>query len=204
MTSAAHPILAEVDTALSKAPASWHLTVLRRITDLFIANAELYGGDQVALFGEVMCRLIAKADRVALAELSAKLAPVANAPAKALDRLARHPDIAVSGPLLEFAAALPDEDLVAIADTDRADLKLLAKIAARPKLSAAVTDVLLKRGNRAIQRKVIDNPNACISEMGFARLINGLKGDKDVAAAIAVRPDVPAELRMWLNAVLNP
>jgi uncharacterized protein (DUF2336 family) len=177
--------------------------VLRRITDLFIANAELYGEDQVGLFGEVMCRLIAKADRVALAELSAKLAPVVNAPAKALNRLARHPDIAVSGPLLEFAAALPDDDIVAIADTDRADLKLLAKIAARAQLSAAVTDVLLKRGNRAIQRKVIDNPNACISEIGFARLINGLKDDKDLAAAIAARQDVPAELRMWLNAAMS-
>jgi uncharacterized protein (DUF2336 family) len=203
MTSAAHPILAELDTALSNAPASWHVTVLRRITDLFIANAELYGEDQVALFGDVMCRLIAKADRVALAELSAKLAPVVNAPAKALDRLARHPDIAVSGPLLEFAAALPDEDLVAIADTDRADLRLLAKIAARAQLSAAVTDVLLKRGNRAIQRKVIDNPFACISEVGFARLINGLNGDKDLAAAIAARQDVPRELRMWLDAALS-
>lgn len=67
----------------------------------------------------------------------------------------------------------------------------------------AATDVLLKRGNRAIQRKVIDNPFACISEVGFARLINGLNGDKDLAAAIAARQDVPRELRMWLDAALS-
>jgi hypothetical protein len=39
--------------------------------------------------------------------------------------------------------------------------------------------------------------------MGFARLINGLKGDKDLAAAIAARQDVPPELRMWLDAALS-
>ena len=93
---------------------------------------------------------------------------------------------------------MPDNDLVQIADNDRTNMNMLMKIAVRPQLSEAVTDVLLKRGNRGVQRTVIDNPNARVSETGFARVIMGLNGDKDLAAAIAARSDVPAELRPWL------
>jgi len=77
------------------------------------------------------------------------------------------------------------------------------KIAARPQLGAAVTDVLFKRGDRAIQRAIIDKPDARVSESGFARLIMSLNGDKDLAAAIAARDDVPAELRPWLSKILD-
>ena len=71
------------------------------------------------MFDEVIVRLIQKIDRLQLAELSNRLAPVANAPVRVLGRLARHSDIAVSGPILDQAEALPDADLIEIADKDR-------------------------------------------------------------------------------------
>ena len=46
-----------------------------------------------------------------------------------------------------------------------------AKIAARGELGAAVTDCLLKRGSAAIQRMILENPNARSSENGFAQII---------------------------------
>ncbi len=98
---------------------------------------------------------------------------------------------------------MPDTDLVQIADNDRTNMNMLAKIAARPQLSDAVTDILFKRGNRAVQRAVIDNPKARMSETGFARVIMGLNGDKELAAAIAARDDVPPELRPWLAEALG-
>ncbi len=142
-------------------------------------------------------------DRLQLAELSDRLAPVANAPVRVLGRLVRHSDVAVSGPILDQAEALPDADLIEIADKDRVDPNLLAKIAARAHLNTAVTDVLIKRGNKAIQRKIIDNPNALVSEEGFARVITALNGDKNLASAIAARNDVPAELRVRLSKTLG-
>lgn len=202
MTSAAQPLLAELDTAFSQASQTWRATALRQIADLFVASAALYSAEQIALFDDVICRLIPKMDRTALAELSNKLAPVGNAPVKAIASLARNADLAVAGPILEFAAALPDEDLIAIAG--RIDLKLLPKIAARTALSEAVTDILLERGNAAIKRRLIDNPNARMSETGFARMVSGINGDKELATALAARQDVPDELRVWLDAVLNP
>jgi hypothetical protein len=70
-----------------------------RVTALFLASAERYNDEQVALFDDVFERLIntielrALADigaRIALAELSAQLAPLLQAPASVIGRLARH------------------------------------------------------------------------------------------------------------------
>jgi uncharacterized protein (DUF2336 family) len=91
---------------------------------------------------------------------------------------------------------VPDKDLVEAADRDRVDPSILTRIAARPRLSETVTDILLKRGSQAVQHTIIDNPNARISESGFARMIMGLDGNKSLAEAIAARNDVPTELRL--------
>ncbi len=196
-------LLAELDATLPRASESWRGAVLRQITDLFVNGAELYSDQQVALFDAVMGRLIMGVDRAALAELSSRLAGVANAPVNVVGSLARHLDIAVCGPVLERAEAVPDKDLVEAADRDRVDPSILTRIAARPQLSETVTDILLKRGSQAVQRTIIDNPNARISESGFARVIMGLDGDKSLAQAIAARNDVPTELRLWLVETLS-
>ena len=196
-------VLAELDSALPEKPDSWRSAALRQIVDLLLGGAEFYSPEQVALFDEVIVRLIKNMDRQQLAELSNRLAPLANAPLKVIGSLARHADIAVSAPILEGAKALPDVDIVEIADKDRVDANLLTKIAGREQLGTAVTDVLLKRGNKAIQRAVIDNPNAQMSESGFARVIMGINGNKELAAAVAARNDVPPELRVWLTKELG-
>ncbi len=203
MTLTPQALLAELDTTLPQASESWCSSVLHRIADLFVGSAEAYSDQHVAVFDAVMGRLIPKTDRHALAQLSGRLAAVDNAPINVLGSLARHLDMAVCGPVLDQARTLPDRDLAEIADRDRVDPGLLARIAARPQLGEAVTDILLKRGNRAIQRTVIDNPNARISEGGFARVIMGLGGDKSLATAIAARDDVPPELRLWLKETLE-
>ncbi len=197
-------LLAELDTALPKAAESWRSMVLRKITDLFLSGAEVYNDQHVALFDAVMSRLLPGLDRDDLAELGNRLAGIANAPLNVLANLARHLDILVCGPVLEQAKALPDKVLAEAADRDRVDPNILAKIAARPQLGETVTDVLLKRGGLLLQRKIIDNPDARISEGGFARVIMGLDGDKDLAQAVAARNDLPAELRIWLKDILGP
>jgi uncharacterized protein (DUF2336 family) len=204
MTQAAQVLLADLDTTLPQATESWRGMALRRIVDLFLSSAGRYSRDQVALFDAVMCRLMHKnIDRALLVDLSSRLASVADAPPEFIGSLARHIDPAISGPVLAQSTALTDQDIVEVADRDRIDPNLLTKIAARPELSAAVTDVVLKRGNAAIYRMIIDNPNARVSEAGFARVIMNLNGDKELASAINARADVPGELRVWLAAALD-
>jgi uncharacterized protein (DUF2336 family) len=202
MTPAALALIVELDSVLSRAPAAWRGITVRRLTDLFLIHADACTADQVAVFDDVISHLIEKIDRRILIELSNRLAKIENAPIRVVGTLARHPDMLIAGPLLEKSNVLTDADLAEIADKDRRDPNLLSTIAARPRLDEAVTDVLIKRGNAAIARKIIDNPAARISEASFARLVTSLENDKELAAAIAEREDLPPELRPWLDVAL--
>ena len=202
MISAAQPLIVELDSALSRAPAAWRTTTLRRLTDLFLVEAASYTEDQVAVFDDVISRLIEKADRKVLVELSNRLAQVKNAPVQVVGALARNLDIAIAGPLIEKSTVLTDADLIEIADKDRKDPIVLAMIAARPQLSEALTDVLVRRGNAALARKLIDRTDAPLSVSSFARLVTSVQNDKELAQAIAKRQDLPAELRPWLDTAL--
>jgi uncharacterized protein (DUF2336 family) len=157
----------------------------------------------MALFDLVIGRLAKNADRSLLAELSNKLAPLDTGPPEVLALLAGHTDLAVAGPILEQAKALANDKIMALIDHDRVEPKLLTKIAARAALSEPLSDILINRGNSAIQRKIIDNPNACISEKSFAKLVIGINGDKKLAATIAARQDVPEDIQSWLAKVLE-
>jgi uncharacterized protein (DUF2336 family) len=203
MTLTAQTLLAELDTTLSGVSQDWRTAVLSQIADLFLGDAERYSKDQVALFDTVMSLLLPGVDDPTLAELSNRLAGISNAPAKVLASLANHPDLEVCGPVLERSKALPDKVLVGIADRERIEHSILAKIAARAQLDETVTDSLLKRGNPAIQRTILENPEARISENGFARVIMSLDGDQNLAQIVAARRDLPAELRPWLSDVLK-
>jgi uncharacterized protein (DUF2336 family) len=202
MTSAAQNLIIELDSVLSRAPAAWRGMTLRRLTDLFLVDAAAYTEDQVAVFDEVICRLIENIDRRLLIELSNRLAQVENAPIRVIGTLARHADVQIAGPVLEKSNVLTDADLIEIADKDRSNPALLTAIAARPQLSEAVTDVLIRRGNPAVARKIVGNTDARVSESSFARMVTSIDGDKELANAIAEREDLPAELRPWLDAAL--
>jgi uncharacterized protein (DUF2336 family) len=203
MALTAQSLLADLDAALPQATNTWRSTAMRQIVDLFVSGADFYSGEQIVLFDAVMGRLAKNLDRARLAEVSHALAGVDNAPPKILTSLARHADIAVCGPVLEHGKPLLDSDLVAVAETDRLDPTALVKIASRGELSETVTDALLKRGNVAVRQKILDNPQARISEMGFARLVSSINGDKTMAAAIAARKEVPPELKPFLDAALS-
>ena len=120
--------------------------MLRGVTDLFVNGAEAFADEHVAVFDDVIGRLIEKADRPALTELSGRLAPIDNAPANVIDRLARHEDIAIAGPILQKSNVVTDQTLAEVAGAKGE--KHLAAIAGRPLISEAVTDVLVGRCTR--------------------------------------------------------
>ena len=74
MTTATQSLILELDAALSKASNFRQLEILRSITDLFILGADSYSEDQVAIFDDVITRLIERMDQRSLSELSARLA----------------------------------------------------------------------------------------------------------------------------------
>ncbi|HYM35861.1 MAG TPA: hypothetical protein VET48_10725, partial [Steroidobacteraceae bacterium] len=74
MTPNAQSLITELDTTLSKASRSKHLTILRSVTDLFFNGAQNFSKDHIAVFDDVIDRLVDKTERPVLIELSTRLA----------------------------------------------------------------------------------------------------------------------------------
>ena len=124
----------EVEAAIRLGPEGKHLETARRVTDLFLVSAGQYDDEQIALFDDVLERLIktielrAIADlsaRIALAEISAQLAPVSQAPPSVIRRLASNDEISIAGPVLTESPRLATEDLVELSKT-KSEAHLLA------------------------------------------------------------------------------
>jgi uncharacterized protein (DUF2336 family) len=195
----------EVEAAIAACSTEKCSETAERVTALFLASAGSYSDEQIALFGDVFERLInsielkALADvsaKIALAELSAQLAPVPQAPSPIIRRLARHDDIAVAGPVLTEAPRLTNEDLVEIANS-KGEKHLLA-ICGRWWLQEIVTDALLTRRFPSVSRRLVENPGARVSPAGFAMIVNQAANDAELAVVTGIRSDLPADLRTKL------
>src|SRR3984957_7373446 len=198
-------IIDEVEAAINIGSAEKRINTIKRVTDLFLSSAGSFNSEQIELFGDVLERLVktielrAIADvsaRIALAELSVQLAPVAQAPPSVIRRLARNDEIAIAGPVLAESARLSAEDLVEIAET-KGEQHLLA-IAGRWWLKEVVTDVLLARRYPSVSRRLINNPGARVSAAGFAIVVALADSDPELAVETGLRVDLPAELRQRL------
>jgi uncharacterized protein (DUF2336 family) len=195
----------ELETIITSGSAEKRLATVKHITRLFLASAGSFNDEQIELFDNVLERLIktielrALADlgaRMALVEISAQLAPIAQAPPSVVRRLARHDEIAVAGPVLTESARLTNEDLVEIAET-KGEPHLLA-ISGRWWLKEVLTDALLARRYPAVSRRIISNPGARVSAAGFAIVVTQAESDPDLAVETGIRVDLPSDLRNQL------
>jgi uncharacterized protein (DUF2336 family) len=162
---------------------------LRRITALFLQGAGRFNDDHVRLFDDVFVMLINEIEGKALAELSRQLAPVFNSPIAVVRRLAKDEDIMVAGPVLAQSPRLVTADLVEIASAMGAEH--LYAISSRAAIDEPVTDILVRRGDFTVKRKLAGNAGAKISENGFTALVRSAEHDSVLAEAVALRADVP-------------
>ena len=202
MRDAALSIVDEVEAAVSTGSAEKRLETIKRVTDLFLSSAGSFNSEQIDLFDDVLERLVKTIEiraivdvsaRIALAEMSTQLAPVAQAPPSVIRRLARNDEVAVAGPVLTESARLSPEDLIEIAET-KSEQHLLA-ISGRWWLKEIVTDALLARRYPAVSRRIVNNPGARVSAAGFAIVIAQAESDPDLAVETGIRVDLPPELR---------
>jgi uncharacterized protein (DUF2336 family) len=189
---AEHSLIAELEDAIGSGSKDKRIDTLRRITDLFVSDANRLNDQQIEVFDDVLGHLIKRIEGKALAELSRRLAPVNNAPTEIVRRLARDDDITVAEPILTQSARLNDNDLIEIATT-KTPAHLLA-ISGRSQIGANVTDVLLQRGDRKVYHKLAGNAGANFSEGGFATLVKHSEHDGELAEKVGLRLDVPLRL----------
>ena len=202
---AGQSIVDEVEAAISAGSATKRLETARRVTELFLASAGSFSSEQVELFDTVLERLIKTIElrsiadigpRIALAEISAQLAPIAQAPPSVIRHLARHDEISVAAPVLQESARLSEEDLVEIAET-KSEQHLLAT-SARWWLKQVVTDALLARRYPSVSRRIVGNPGARVSADSFAIIVAQAETNPELAVEAGIRVDLPSELRRQL------
>jgi uncharacterized protein (DUF2336 family) len=202
MPNAQRSIVDEVESAINVGSAEKRLETIKRVTDLFLTSAGSYNSEQVELFDNVLERLIKTIElrsiadvsaRIALAEMSEQLAPIAQAPPSVIRHLARHDEITIAAPVLTESARLSENDLIEIANT-KSEPHLLA-ISGRWWLKEIVTDALLARHYPSVSRRIVSNPGARVSAAGFAIVIAQAEADPDLAVEAGIRIDLPAALR---------
>jgi len=162
--------VSDIETAIRNGTREKRVDSLRKVTDLFLADAERFSDTQIDVFDNVLCRLIERIETHALAELSRKLAPVPTAPNEIIQQLARSDEIRVAAPVLSQSKRLTSRDLVEIAGTKSQD-HLLA-ITSRANLECSVTDILIERGMDEVLGSLLKNRTAQISREGFSSLVS--------------------------------
>lgn len=181
----------QLELALASRDLSRRAAILHRVADLFMHGSGHFSADQIELFDEVMSRLIEAVEVAARAAFGSRLARVADAPGRAMRRLAFDDSIEVAGPVLTHCAQLDDAALVDNART-RSQEHMLA-ISRRSSLAECVTDVLVDRGNRVVVVSTASNPGAKFSAGGIATLVARSRAHGDLAMCVWSRPDIPRQ-----------
>jgi uncharacterized protein (DUF2336 family) len=182
-------IIDELEEAVTSGSSEKRVTTLRRVTDLFLHDGERLSEDQVRVFDDVLCHLVARVETRVKAELSGRLASLDYAPTGVIEHLACDDEIAVAGTVLVSSTRLTTSTLVEIAKTRGQD-HLLA-ISGRENLPEAVTDVIVDRGESRVIRKLADNTSARFSETGYSGMVAHAESDDELTEILGLRTDLP-------------
>src|SRR5499426_2555466 len=187
--NAAMSLLNRVEDAISSGSLSRRAEMLRHVTDLFVIGSPQCTEEDVAVFDSVFTRLAAEIETTARTLLATRLAPIPNAPPITIRALALDDAIEVAGSVLTQSPRVDDATLVEVATT-KGPQHLMA-ISQRPTLSAAVTDVLVVRGNEIVVLNTAKNRGAKFSEAGYTTLVRRAEGDERLTLCIGSRPEIP-------------
>src|ERR1700683_1601673 len=110
-------IIAELEEAVRSGSSAKRISTLRQVTDLFLRDADRLNEDQVKIFDDVLCHLVARVETRVKAEVGARLASVDHAPSGLIAHLASDDQIEVAGTVLANSGCLTTNTLVEIART---------------------------------------------------------------------------------------
>jgi len=162
----------------------------RKISELFLAGAAQFRPAHVDLFDGILTGLVPHTEIAARAELAERLSLLGNAPPALVGQLAREDEILVAGPLLRRSPVIVESALIEIARM-KGQGHLLA-MSERPALAAGVTDVIVRRGDREVVRRVAGNAGAQFSASGYSSLIKRAGGDGVLTLTVGQRDDLSA------------
>lgn len=179
-------LLADIEEALRSASTQTRGRIFIRITEMFLHYAPALDDEAITLFGEVFLRQTASVDTDMLAEASARIAPLRNAPKRLIHMLSRHGVAEVAGPVLTHAPSLTSSELIAIAGYSTPAHQLA--IAKRARLDEQVTQTLIEIGNQAVMNQLCINPGARFTLPDFGTLLG--RASSNDRARVATRMPV--------------
>lgn len=189
-------LLRDLDEAVLRGTPESRTRALWHATDLMIAGR--YSEDEIWTFGEVVGRLADEIEVAARARLARRLAAFDRAPRNIIHKLAFDDSIEVAGPVLQQSERIETGALVDNASS-KSQSHLLA-ISKRKSIEAAVTDVLVTRGDQEVVNSVANNNGARFSDFGFLHMIQRAEGDSILAERLGLRKDIPRQLFQQLIA----
>src|SRR5712671_7321401 len=163
----------------------------RRIAELFLLGAANFRPDHVDLFDGILIGLVPHTELAARVDLAERLSVLANAPRALVSQLAREDEILIAGPLLRRSPVINEQALIEIARM-KGQGHLLA-MSERPTLSCDLTDVIIRRGDRAAVRRAAGNAGALFSQAGYSALIKRAGQDGVLTLAIGKRDDLSSQ-----------
>ena len=184
-------LIDELEAAVAKQDLHRRAAVMRRLTDFFIVDNAGLSEEHIAMFDDVMSRLIVAIDRSARAEFGDMLARHPHAPPKTSRILALDDEIAVAAPILTHSNGLNEDTLIETAKTKSQDH--LFAISLRQSIGEAVTDVLVERGDSKVVVSTAGNPGAKFSEFGCTTLATRSRDDSELALRVWSRSDIPRQ-----------
>lgn len=201
MTAAASLIPGLDDIVRHSDPAR-RAEAARRISELFFEDAAKLRASHVALFDDILIDLVPYVETVARAELAERFSLIANAPRALVGQFARENEILVARPVLRRSVVLDEDVLLEVARL-KGQGHLLA-MAERDRLSAGLTDVMVRRGDREVVRLTAGNAGAVFSANGYQALIKHAAQDGVLTLTVGQRGDLSdAHLRQLLAGSLD-
>lgn len=188
--------------------------IARAISELFFRDSAKLRPELIDLFDNLLVDLVPHAELASRVDLAERFSLLNNAPRHLVSQLARENEIAVAAPVLRRSPVLDDAALLEIARL-KGQGHLLA-MTERPALSAAITDVLVERGDRDVVRRAAANAGAVFSPGSYSELIKRAAQDGVLTLRIGQRSDLSGEnlkqlldgtldvIRRRLSSVVNP
>jgi uncharacterized protein (DUF2336 family) len=174
----------------------------RQIAELFLLRAAHLRSAHVDLFDGILTGLVPHAELAERAGLAERLSLLANAPRVLVGQLASEDEISVAGPLLRRSVVINDRTLLEIARA-KGQSHLLA-ISERPTVSADVTDIIVRRGDRDVVRCAAGNAGARFSHAGYSNLIKRAGRDAVLTLVVGRRDDLSSsQLKQLLDGSID-
>lgn len=178
--------------------------LLARLVDLCEASKSEMAPRASAEVEAVFLALVSEAERDIRARLAERLARADWAPPRLIETLASD-EIEVARPVIAASPLLKDEALIRL--ITEATLAHRVEVAQRPRISAAVVEAAINRGEPAVLTALAGNATADITPTCMRRLVEHARTIAALGAPLAAHPRMSSELAqalyLWVGQALR-